>query len=273
MLEFLASGKFFEVTGYTLSLSIARVTPLVYIFPLLSRLELQAGFLRTAILIALAGPVFPAVFIQLNEVGSPGPLLAIGLIMKEFVIGMIIAVILSIPFWSADIAGKCVEAMIGMNAATSEAEISGSIGDLFLVFLAIIFLSTDFFHVLILGTYYKSYEIWPPLAPFPGLFDTALFDTIGILDKIMLTGFLLALPFISIFLLLDLLSGFMLKFTNAINPQFLMMSFKPFFFILLLPPFASAAMMASEQGIAELLTTLPAVEMILAPQGGSSRDG
>ena len=266
MLKFLAEEGVMEILGTTLFLSTARLTPFVYINPIFANNQLPPGLLQTSIIIILSLPVFPMVFLYLQAFGVPDIYMVCLLVLKEFMIGTIIALLMSIPFWAVDLAGKFIESTIGFNAAASEAEISGSFGTMMVSILILFLLSTDWFNEIILATYYKSYEIWPPTAPFPEILDLAMFDIVKILDQVTLTGFLIALPIVALFLLADLVSGFVFKFTQAINPQFMMMSVKPLIFMLLLFPFVSVYMVVAEKQLGKLITVLPATELLIKPQ-------
>lgn len=265
MLELLAAERQVEMLGYTVFLSVARITPFVLVNPIFSRNQFQTGILQMAIIIALSFPVFPSVFFQLNAYGVPTVAMVTALVAKELIIGLVLTLLLSVPLWAVDEAGKFVEAMVGFNAA-SEGEISGAVGTLFLMLTFLFLFSADWFYFLFLNPFYQSYEIWPPLASLPVPVETVLFDIVHVLDKVSLTGFLIALPLVALFLLGDMVAGFLLKFTQAINPGFMMSSVKPLLFVLLLVPFISTFMIVVENGLAELVTAIPTMEGLLPPQ-------
>ncbi|EFO31952.1 Bacterial export protein, family 1 [Roseibium sp. TrichSKD4] len=265
MLNFVADQNFFELLGATLILSIARTSPLIFVNPIFSRHQFQSGFLQMSIIIAISAPIFPTVFIQLNAYGIPTPFLLVVLVLKEIVIGLVIAILLSVPFWAVDSAGKIIENAVGFSPA-SEGEISGSIGNLFLTFAFVLLFFTGLYYELILDPIYKSIIVWPPFAAFPSSSDTILLDLVEVLQQISESSFIIALPIVALLLLSDLIAGFVLKYTQAISPSFLMLSLKPLILIILLFPFVTVLLNIVKLEYRELLTVPEVLQEMLPPK-------
>lgn len=215
--------------------AVARVTGVIVIMPAFTRLGLN-GILRGAVALALALPMVPALVPALA--GQRLSVLTIAvLLLKETTVGVIIGLVLGVPFWAAEAAGDVLDLqrgsrmanLIDPSAMTSEG-ITSTLFGLAMVALYYVVGGLE----LTLRTIYDSYGLWPAGRFVPSFNAAASQLFLGLLDNVITTGLLLGAPLVVCLLLADLLLALVARASPHLNVFALTLSVKNFVFALLL---------------------------------------
>jgi type III secretion protein T len=199
------------------AVAMARALGMIVITPAFVRLGLT-GLIRSGVAIAIALPLIPSFTATLAEGESLSTVVMTGLILKEVVLGIIMGVVLGIPFWAAEVAGDLVDLQRGSTSAqlvdplqATETTIAGT---LFVLALVALFFKSGGFSLLA-DTYYRSYEVWPVTSFAPALGSGSAEAVLAILDRVMQIGVLLIAPIVLALLIADL----MLAYLSRMSPQ------------------------------------------------------
>lgn len=200
-----------------LAIDSARVFGMLTILPIFTRLGIT-GLLRGGIAIALAMPLWLVLLPTLATTASPFGADMIWLIAKEAMLGVLIGMVFSVPFWAAEAAGDILDQQRGSQSAVTT-DVSGTnqssiTGTLLTLTLIAIFFATGGMRFLLDGLY-ASYRIWPPLELVPRLGPGSEARIIGMLDNLLRGGLVLAGPLLIAMLLAELALGLI----NRVAPQ------------------------------------------------------
>ena len=225
-------------------LSAARPLAFIFVLPLFTRFGLQQGLIQGAIMIAFAAPVFPGLTAELSSIAPlPIPTLAV-LLVKELLIGLLLALILGMPLWAVVTAGDIIDAQRGASMATLIEPGSGEettiTGTLFFLITALILVSSGWFVEVLLASLYGTYEAWPVLQVLPALDPEAGAGALQLLNGLLETGLVLAIPVLAPLLLAELALGLAGKYTQQMNVMFVAMSVKQIVYIMILPIYFGA---------------------------------
>jgi type III secretion protein T len=216
-------------------LAIARIGGLVMVAPIFTRLG-PTGIIRGAIALALALPMLPFIADVLKAEHFT-PITFAALTLKEGAVGVVIGLVLGVPFWAAESAGSILDYQRGSNAASLldplQEVVEGITGTLFgLTMVALYYTSGGL--SLTLGTVYDSYKLWPPghFLPMFGADAPSIF--LSLLDRIVTMGVLLVSPLMVCLLLSDLLIGLLSRAAPNFNLFALSLSTKNLVFAALL---------------------------------------
>jgi type III secretion protein T len=198
----------FYVYVLATGLAMARITPILMIVPVFTRMGL-AGMVRGGVALALGVPLVPMIVAALGPRLPPFADLA-PLIVKEPLIGVIIALVLGVPFWAAEAAGDTLDyqratAFAGIvdPASSTQQSITGAFLSVAIVGLFFVSGGLD----ILLGVIYDSYAIWPPTQVAPLFREGAGLLIVGILDDIIRLGVMMVAPLMMALLLSDMLLG------------------------------------------------------------------
>ncbi|KXF75052.1 type III secretion protein [Paramesorhizobium deserti] len=199
------------------AMAMSRALGMVVLTPAFTRLGLT-GLLRSGVAIAISIPVIPGIFATMAESRELTSIIMTGLMIKEFVIGIIIGIAFGIPFWAAEVAGDLVDLQRGSTSAQlvdplaiSETSISATLFNISLV--ALFFMSGGF--LLLLDGFYRSYDLWPIVSFTPVMGSQAASALLSALDRIMQIALLLVAPVVLAMLIADL----MLAYLSRLSPQ------------------------------------------------------
>lgn len=269
MLEawFLTRGP--EVFLVTLVLSAARPLAFIMITPLFTRFGLQAGLIRGAILLAFAAPVFPGLYAELivtPEISIPELAL---LIVKELLIGALLGLLLGIPLWAVAGAGDMIDFQRGAAMATIVDPGSGDettpTGTLFFLVIALVLAASGWFTEVLLDLLYDTYRTWPVLAPIPALDAEAGELLLNLLDALLETAIVLAIPLFGPLLITEIAMALAGKYTPQINILFLAMSVKQIVYVILLPLYFGGLVYYMQGEVRDLSGTIDALRGFLSP--------
>ena len=233
-----------EVLLVALVLSAARPLAFIMVSPLFTRFGLQEGLIRGGILVAFAAPVMPGVMAELFAAPSlPIPLVAL-LLLKELGIGLVVALILGIPLWAVSAAGDFIDMQRGASMAQlvepGTGEQTSPTGTLFFLLMTLVLVSSGWFTEVLMASLYGTYDAWPVLERLPPVPQEAGAGALALLDALIRTGLVLAIPILIPLLLAEIALAVAGKYTQQLNVMFLAMSLKQVLFIILLPIYFSA---------------------------------
>src|SRR5476651_662691 len=158
--------QFVEVAYPVISsaaLAACRAMGVVLITPAFNRLGLT-GMIRGCVAVAISIPMFFPVFDALTRMPEHGSVFIAGLLIKEFLIGILIGLLFGIPFWAAEVAGELIDLQRGSTMAQlvdplSSGESSVMATLLTVMLITLFFMSGGF--ILMVDGYYHSYQLWP----------------------------------------------------------------------------------------------------------------
>ncbi len=215
--------------------AVARVTGMIIIMPAFTRLG-TTGILRGAVALALALPIVPTLVQALAGQGLTAAAIAV-LLLKEMTVGVIIGLVLGVPFWAAEAAGNVLDLQRGSTSGSlidpSAMTAEGITGTLFGLAMVALYYGTGGLQ-LTLRTLYDSYALWPAGRFLPTFSAAASQLFIGLLDNVITTGLMLGAPLVVCLLLADLLLALVSRAAPHLNVFALSLSVKNLVFALLL---------------------------------------
>lgn len=219
-----------------ISVGTARALGMVLISPVFNRLGLT-GMIRNSIAITMSLPLIFSIFdmLILQEEVSGIPI--VGMLLKELLIGIFIGIVISIPFWAAEVAGEFVDLQRGSTMAqlidpTGSGE-SGVTSTLLTLTIVVLFFISGGFLVM-LECFYLSYEYWPVVNFYPTLEPGSVLVLLGILDKIMRVGMLMIIPLVVSILAADLVLGYVARMVPSLHVFYLSLPIKNLLFTFLM---------------------------------------
>ena len=227
-----------------LILSSARPLAFIMVSPLFTRFGLQEGLIRGGLLVAFAAPVMPGVMADLAA-APPIPIPAMALLLlKELGIGLVVALILGVPLWAVAAAGDFIDMQRGASMAQlvepGTGEQTTPTGTLFFLLMALVLISSGWFTEVLMATLYDTYGAWPVLERLPPVPQEAGAGALALLDALMRTALVIALPILAPLLLAEIALAVAGKYTQQLNVMFLAMGVKQVLFIVLLPIYFTA---------------------------------
>lgn len=216
----------------------ARPLGFVLLCPVFSRFGIQEGLIRGGVLLALSMPALPIVVLHFATVATPAPLATALIICKELIIGVVLGLLVGLPFWAATAAGDTIDMGRGASMGTlvdpgsgAESTVTGT----FLFLACVIWLiASGVFIPALFGPLYETYALYPIMEPLPPVDPARGAQALAFLGRLTAAGLILALPLVLPFLLLDVLLTVAAKYVQQISPMFLSMSAKQGIFVLLL---------------------------------------
>ena len=188
----------------SLLISMARIYPCMFLVPAFCFQHVR-GMTRHTIVMVLA--LFPTPGIHAALMGKDySALLLAGLVLKEAALGLLLGVLLFMPFWMVESVGALLDnqrgALAGGQLNPSLGPDATSVGHLFKQ-LAIFLLITTLGLGALTQVIWDSYLIWPPTAwvPLPAVNGFSVF--LGLLGDTFVHMMLYAAPFIAVLLLLE----------------------------------------------------------------------
>lgn len=190
--------EFIENTLLIFAIGLARMLAAFTMIPFFSKEVMGGGMLRNGVAMSLSLFMFPVV----QEGYRAQELLIqniIALLLKEIVIGLLIGYVVSIIFWSIESVGFFIDNQRGATMAGSINPLSGSQTSPLGVFLSqalnVIFFSSGAFLIL-LGSVYSSYKVWPVFSYYPSFNYSFVEFSISMLDHLMYLTVLFSAPVI-----------------------------------------------------------------------------
>lgn len=220
-------------------------------------------------MVAFAAPVFPGLTAELSALPPLTLIDLLVLLIKEMMIGVVLALLLGIPLWAVVAAGDFIDMQRGASMSTIVEPGSGEettlTGTLFFLTTALVLISSGWFIEVLLESLYGTYQAWPVLRPLPSLDPQAGAGALILLDNLFETGLVLALPILGPLLLAEIALGLAGKYTQQINVMFVAMSLKQVIYILILPIYFASLIYYMRGEIRDLGDALQMLDGFLAP--------
>jgi type III secretion protein T len=211
-----------------LAIYVPRPLALFSILPIMTRLGLPR-FLQLALVIVIGLPAAAPMISQIQQVHPLSATSTVALSLKEAFVGVLIGLIMGIPFWAMEIAGNILDftrqapdAEVQDPRNTTEATVTGT---LFSIFASLYFIAAGGLTIII-DTIYKSYEIWPALSELPQLNGTAAGKLLQILDALFKSSLVIAGPILIFVLVSFFVLIIIARFIPQTNVFSLSLSFK-----------------------------------------------
>ncbi|AKG70915.1 hypothetical protein WN53_18285 [Serratia fonticola] len=226
-------GFFFGIHDWLLAMSMAsaRLMPVFMLLPFLNNNTLT-GMIRMPVVMILGASLWPFPFQDLPAFDT---LHYLGLMVKEAIIGLVIACFLCMPFWVLHALGSMVDNQRGATLSSSIDPLSGvdtsELANFFNLFAAVIVLESGGF-LSISQVFHSSYLLWSPLS-----FEIpSLRPSIGFMGNMVSKAFIMASPMLVSFLLAEGLLGLLSLYAPQMNAFAIALTIKSSiaFFILIL---------------------------------------
>ncbi|MBP2851510.1 type III secretion system export apparatus subunit SctT [Dickeya oryzae] len=201
---------------YALTLGVARLYPCLFLVPLFSFTVIK-GMLRNAVALAIA--LVPAAAIQQHMLTTTitWPMLP-ALLLKELVIGLLLGVVLAMPFWLFESVGALFD---NQRGALTGGQLNPALGsdatplghmmkELFTLLLIITIGFSGFTQLL-----WDSYRLWPALDFLPPLSELGFHTYLGLLNDTFQHMIVYAGPLVTLLLLLE----FSIAILSLYSPQ------------------------------------------------------
>ncbi|MCO7226994.1 type III secretion system export apparatus subunit SctT [Pleionea sp. CnH1-48] len=199
------------------------------VLPFLNKSMIGGTMIKNGIALSLALILFPVVEAQQAVIAQLSVLEIMGIILKEAIIGLLLAYIASIPFWAIESTGFFIDNQRGAAMASSVNPMSGDqtspIGMMFQQILVTLFYSTGGI-LIFLGSLYSSYVLWPIVSFLPTFSDQLPTIALGMLDAIFSLTVLYAGPVVIAMFMAEMSLGLISRFAPQLNVFFLAMPVK-----------------------------------------------
>ena len=258
-----------SLSGWVLatSLAMARVYSCLIFVPIFGFHELK-GPLRYAIVIMISIMVAPG--IREAVVDNHSWTTMAGLYAKESMLGIILGVLLSMPFWLFESVGALFDnqrgALMGGQLNPSLGQDFTPLGYLFKQVLIVLMITTGaFLHLL--QIIWDSFLLWPPTewlpVPQPDAFDVYL----GLLSSTFKDMVLYALPLVALLLLIEFGMSILSVYAPQLQAFILAMPLKALVGIGFLVLYCPMLFSLADQRNQELLTFKHILLLLFKPQG------
>lgn len=223
-----------------LTLAMARIFPCLLLSPVFSFNAIKGG-LRSGIVLALA--LFPAPMIQQQlATGDPSLFLLAALALKEVIIGIVIGLLMAMPFWLFESVGALFDnqrgALMGGQLNPQLGPDATPLGFLMqqsIILLLVVGLGLSTITQII----WDSYRLWPPMQWLPLPNEAGFKVYLELLGGIFTHIVLYAGPLVALLLLVDFSVGILSIYSPQLQATVLAMPAKcllgMLFFVLYLP--------------------------------------
>lgn len=209
------------------SLATARMTSIITVMPAFTRLGLT-GILQATVAVVLGFPLVPALVVTFQSEHMTLAMIVV-LVLKEVTVGLVIGVVLGVPFWAAAAAGDILDVQRGSNSANLMDPLSlteeGINGRLFSLIMVALYYGSGGLKV-VLGVVYDSYSIWPAGQLTPVFAASAGQLIVGLVGTVVSMGLMLAAPLVLSLLVADLVLALVSRSAPQINAFALSMAVK-----------------------------------------------
>lgn len=248
--------------------TVPRIAVAFAVLPLLTR-EVAPGIVRNVFAVSLTFALYPLVTATTDLSGMAATAF-VPLVVKEAVIGLMIAYTFSIVFWALQGAGEIIDAKIGSTTAQIVDPVLGHQTTLTATFFsrlaAYLFVAFGGLSVF-LGILLQSYAVWPVDAPFPELrwsADLLFVRRFADLVSIML---ILAAPVILVLGLVEFGFGLVNRFAEQLNVFSLSLSVKAWIATFIIALTISTIVDYVQRWLADQVDLLDALYGVFQPGG------
>lgn len=206
---------YFNIYNFLSHLAVvaSRIFPIFSIIPFLSN-NILSSTIKFPLSLFIAMGVWPYDAYDLPQFESINYLV---ILLKEIIIGLMIAIFISLPFCVLQIAGNIIDNQRGATLSSSIDPINGvdtsELANFFNLFAVTLFLANGGV-ITILEIYNYSYRLWLPFSmELPLVSNILTFISYAISKAIMLAS-----PLIIIFLATEIMLGLLGRYAPQLNP-------------------------------------------------------
>lgn len=204
-----------------------RILALFTVLPFTSRQTLP-GMLRMGLAASMALMVVPSV-VPLAMDETIGPVVSMGIILKETVIGIFLGFLVAILFWAVEAIGFFIDNQRGATMSSSMNPFTGvstsPLGMLLNQSITVYFFVSGGF-MLLMGGLYDTYALWPVASFWPTFPLSSGLYFLGQLDHLMYIAVVMAAPAILAMFLAELGLAMISRFAPQLQVFFLAMPIK-----------------------------------------------
>ena len=198
--------------------AIARLLGLMTLMPLFTRVPLT-GILRNGVALAFAVPIIPMIVDMLNQSELTSTMIVVYM-LKEFVVGLTLALAMGVPFWAAEAAGDILDLQRGSTMGTLVDPMmtheTSATGTLLAVIMLTLYLAAGGLE-LTLNSLYDSYGLWPIDHLLPVFSKEAAGIFLDLLTRTLSMALTLVFPLIVSMLLSDIVLAFLARASPHLN--------------------------------------------------------
>ena len=237
------------------ALAMARILALTFILPVFTRLELGV-VLRGGIGLVLALPLAEPLAGTMTADAALTATQLLLLMAKEVLAGLILGLLIGVPFYAAEVAGDVLDLQRGATMAqvidpTSGGTVSITATLLSLVMIAVFFASGG--QGLMMEAIYDSYRLWPADAMLPAFSAETPALLLGLVDAVLSLGLVLVGPLVIALLVTDLVLALLSRASPQLNAFDLSLAVKNLIVALLMTLYAAFLIAYLRDDLARLL--------------------
>lgn len=218
-----------------LAAAVPRIAVAFAVLPLLSR-DVAPALIRNVFVFSLALSLYPLISTT-SELAGVSPIGLVPLVIKESIIGLMIAYTFSIIFWALQGAGEVIDAKIGSTTAQIADPVLGYRTTLTATFFsrlaAYLFVALGGLSVF-LGILLQSYAIWPVHAPLPALEWSSDIIFVRRFSDLFAMMLILAAPVLVVLSLVEFGFGLVNRFAERLNVFSISTAVKAWFAVLVI---------------------------------------
>lgn len=203
-------------------LASARILPSFLMLPFLSN-SVVTGVFKFPLVFLLAIALTPTG--DQEAIGGISIITMAGLLCKEVLIGAVIAVLLSFPFWVMHATGSLIDNQRGATISSTLSPLSGldtsELANFFQMTAVAIILQAGGINIFV-KMLYESYQMFNPTT-----FDVPDFsEVMYLLGRLTVESFRFASPVVTIFLVTEVMLGLLARYTPQLNAFSIALSIK-----------------------------------------------
>lgn len=202
----------------SLGVGIARIFPCLLLTPVFS-FSMLKGMIRTIVIVSLGLFVTPQIVTQLEPVMNNGTLL-VALLLKEVMIGLLLGLLLAMPFWLFESVGALFDnqrgALVGGQINPSLGPDATPLGHLLLQWF-ILLMILSFGLKLITQVIWDSYTLWPVGKWFPPFTEEGYARLLKLTGNMFSNMVLFAGPLVLVLLFIDFLIGIISLYSQQLQ--------------------------------------------------------
>jgi type III secretion protein T len=218
----------------TIAITAARPSAILLVIPIFLRASLP-NLVKIVIAITFILPIVQIMMGKLPDSTAYGTAQIVGILGKELLFGMVLGLLLGVPFWSIQAVGEMMDNQRGTSSLPIEEPATQQSASSTAILLSVASIASFFMFNglrILIEILYESYIIWPILEFVPDYKFLNLEVIFGMLDKIMRYMMVIAAPAVILLFLVDLALLLLARAAPSFNIPDLSPSFKSVVFIL-----------------------------------------
>lgn len=212
-----------------------RMQAFLYLSPFFSK-RAMLRTVRVGFILALSIILFPPTF-ETIQASPDFQQQFLGLVFKEFLIGLVLGVVMWMPIRGLDLTGTILDTQRGSMQAQGLDVVFGGQTTPTAIFLLQVF-SGYFFAAggfqIVEATLFRSAEIWPFTSVLPPFSEETVFRLVELAGILFFTAVALAIPISALMLLADLVIAFIARSAPTLNALTFGMPIKSFILCIML---------------------------------------